>query len=173
MLAARRMIDADEWIARAERLARPDIVTRVTVPTLRAWHEWMFGRLDVAVEMIDAAARWMADHRVGAHHLAFDTLITAGWCRLSAGDLADAVRFAERASADAETLGYAWNQLQAGFLTAAPRARHRGSGPAPSTSSTTCAPSSPSRPAGRTPIGCSAWRSRRWPPAGAPSMPIT
>ncbi len=118
MLAARRMIEADEWITRAEKLPGPDIVTMVTVPTLRSWHEWMFGRLDLAVEMIDAAARWMTDHRVGAHHLAFDTLITAGWCRLSTGDLADAIRFAERASADAQTLGNAWNQLQAGFLTA-------------------------------------------------------
>ena len=117
MLGARRMVDADEWIARAERLDRPDIVTRVTVPTLRSWYEWMFGRLDVAVEIIDRAAQWMTDHRVGPHHFAFDTLITAGWCRLSTGDLADASRYAERASADAQTLGNAWNQLQAGFLT--------------------------------------------------------
>ncbi len=118
MLGARRMAEADEWIARAEDLERPDIITMVTVPTLRAWYEWMFGRLDVATDIIDGAARWMADHRVGAHHLAFDTLITAGWCRLSTGDLADANRYAERASADAQTLANAWNQLQAGFLTA-------------------------------------------------------
>jgi LuxR family maltose regulon positive regulatory protein len=118
MLGARRMTEAAEWIERAERLAGPDIVTMVTVPTLRSWYEWMFGRLDRAVEIIDDAARWMTDHRVGAHHLAFDTLITAGWCRLSIGDLPDAIRFAERAATDAHTLGTAWNQLQAGFLAA-------------------------------------------------------
>ena len=57
MLGARRMAEADEWIARAERLERPDIVTMVTVPTLRAWYEWMFGRLDVAVEHRSTARR--------------------------------------------------------------------------------------------------------------------
>ena len=78
MLAARRIRDADEWIGQAERIAGPDIVTRVSVPTLRAWREWMFGRLDISTRLIDDALDWMDDHHIGAHHLAFDTLIT-GW----------------------------------------------------------------------------------------------
>ncbi|HEX3087365.1 MAG TPA: LuxR C-terminal-related transcriptional regulator, partial [Ilumatobacteraceae bacterium] len=118
MLAARRIRDADEWIGQAERLTGPDIVTRVSVPTLRAWREWMFGRLDVSTGLIDDALAWMDDHHIGAHHLAFDTLITGGWCRLSGGDIADAERLARRARADADTLGCAWNHLQAGFLSA-------------------------------------------------------
>jgi LuxR family transcriptional regulator, maltose regulon positive regulatory protein len=117
MLGARRGDEALEWITVAERIDGPEIVRAVTVPTLRAWHEWVFGRLDVATSIIDGALRWMAEHRVGAHHFAFDTAITAGWCRLSSGDLVDASRLAERATADAEALGNAWNQLQAGFLT--------------------------------------------------------
>ena len=85
MLAARRMDEADEWIAAAARIDRPEIVTAVTAPTLRAWYEWMFGRLDVAIELVTGGLQWMAEHSVGAHHLAFDTLITGGWCHLSAG----------------------------------------------------------------------------------------
>jgi ATP/maltotriose-dependent transcriptional regulator MalT len=118
MLAARRIDDADQWIRRAEQITGPDILTSVTVPTLRAWHEWIFGRLDVATRQIDSALLWMDEHRVGAHHLAFDTLITGGWCRLSAGDLADAALLARRARDDADALGCAWNHLQAGYLSA-------------------------------------------------------
>ncbi len=118
MLAARRIRDADEWIGQAERIAGPDIVTRVSVPTLRAWREWMFGRLDISTRLIDGALDWMDDHHIGAHHLAFDTLITGGWCRLSGGDIAEAERLARRARVDADILACAWNHLQAGFLSA-------------------------------------------------------
>ncbi len=118
MLAARRIDEAGEWIAAAERIDGPEIVTAVTVPTLRAWYEWMFGRLDVACDLTGGALQWMAEHRVGAHHLGFDTLITGGWCKLSAGHVAEAARLAEQASVDADKLGNAWNQLQAGYLAA-------------------------------------------------------
>ena len=118
MLAARRIRDADEWIGQAERLAGPEIVTRVSVPTLRAWREWMFGRLDISTRLIDDALDWMDDHHIGAHHLAFDTLITGAWCRLSGGDIAEAERLTRRARVDADILDCAWNHLQAGFLSA-------------------------------------------------------
>jgi LuxR family maltose regulon positive regulatory protein len=118
MLAMRRREDADEWITAAERIPGPEIVTCVTVPTLRAWHEWMFGSLPAAVELMDGALKWMAEHRTGPHHLAFDALITGGWCRLSVGDFREATRLAERASSDAEVLGCAWNHLQVSYLTA-------------------------------------------------------
>ncbi len=118
MMAARRELDADEWIGLAERLAGPEIVTEVTVPTLRAWHEWMFGSLKSAVGQIEGALTWVEDHRLRGHPLAFDTLITGGWCRLSIGDIVGASRLAERAMVDAETIGYSWNQLQAGYLAA-------------------------------------------------------
>jgi len=88
------------------------------VPTLRAWHHWWFGSLEVAVELADGALQWMADHGTGAHHLAFDTLITGAWCQLAIGDIPRAVRLAARAAADAETLGDAWDLLQAGYLSA-------------------------------------------------------
>lgn len=118
MLAARRPSEADEWITFAEQLDEPEILTRVTVPTLRGWHEWWFGRLPNAVELLRGALQWMSEHRIGPHHLAFDALITAGWCQLAIGSLPEATRIATRAAADAEALGTAWNQLQAGYLEA-------------------------------------------------------
>ena len=118
MLAARRREDAEMWIALAERLEGPPIIAAVTVPTLRAWYEWMFGDLGQAVALIDAALGWMAEHHIGAHHHAFDTLITGAWCRLSVGNVLEATVLADRAWADADALGCAWNQLQAGYLGA-------------------------------------------------------
>ncbi len=78
----------------------------------------MFGDLGRAVALIDSALGWMAEHHIGAHHHAFDTLITGAWCRLSVGDVLEATALAERAWADADALGCAWNQLQAGYLGA-------------------------------------------------------
>lgn len=118
MMASRRQEEADEWISAAERIVGPAIVTEVTVPTLRAWHEWMFGSLARSVTLIDRALAWVEDHRIRRHPLAFDTLISAAWIRLSIGDIPNAVRIAERAMLDAEAIGYAWNQLQAGYLGA-------------------------------------------------------
>ncbi|MPY92372.1 MAG: hypothetical protein GEV08_04665 [Acidimicrobiia bacterium] len=118
MLGARRRDEAEHWTRLAQRIEAPDIVSSVTVPTLRAWQEWLFGRLDLATKLIDAAVGWMDEHDIGAHHHAFDTLITAGWCRLGAGDLDDAARLAARARGDADTLGCGWNHLQAGHLSA-------------------------------------------------------
>src|SRR6185437_9302461 len=63
LLAARRMEDADHWIRAAEQLTGPEIVTSVTVPTLRAWHEWLFGRLDTCSSLIDGALGWIDEHR--------------------------------------------------------------------------------------------------------------
>jgi DNA-binding CsgD family transcriptional regulator len=93
-------------------------VTEVTVPTLRAWHEWLFGSLRRALALVDGALAWIDEHHVKGNRLAFDTLTTAGWCRLTVGDITEAKRLAERAWAEAETIGYAWNQLQAGSLRA-------------------------------------------------------
>jgi DNA-binding CsgD family transcriptional regulator len=118
MLAARRRSDAEVWVTLAERLEGPPIIAEVTVPTLRAWYEWMYGDLVRAVALSESALGWMVEHHIGAHHLAFDTLITGAWCRLSVGDLPKATALAERAWADADTLGCAWNQLQAGYLGA-------------------------------------------------------
>ena len=118
LLGARRMDEADHWIQQAERITEPDIVTAVTVPTLRAWHEWLFGRLERCATLIDTALAWIDEHHIDAHYLAFDTFITGGWCRLSTGDLAGATRLAQRARHDADTLDCAWNRLQAGFLWA-------------------------------------------------------
>jgi ATP/maltotriose-dependent transcriptional regulator MalT len=108
LLAARRMDDADHWIRLAERITEPDMVTAVTVPTLRAWHEWLFGRLDRCATLIDVALAWIDEHHIDAHYLAFDTFITGGWCRLSTGDLAGAARLAQRARHDANALDCAW-----------------------------------------------------------------
>ena len=155
MLGARRMDEAAEWIDVAERIDGPGIVTEVAVPTLRAWYEWLFGSLHRCCELVDGALAWMAEHRVGAHHLAFDTLITGGWSRLSTGHLAEATALAERAWADAETLGYAWNQLQAGFLGPASPSSPA-TPPAPCASSTRSARPSTSTDAGRTPTASSA-----------------
>ena len=103
----------------------PEILTAVTVPTLRAWYEWIFGRLDVAVALVDPALAWLDQRDVSAHHLAFDTLITGGWCRLGAWELTAARDLADRAVHDAELLGSDWARLQAGFLGARCRARRR------------------------------------------------
>lgn len=118
LLGARRLDEARFWIAQAERLPSSGILRNVTIPTLRAWLDWAVGDLRTAERIIDAALRWMDEHDVGTHHLAFDTLITAGWIRLSRGDVAGTERLIERARRDAEVLGSAWNHLQAAFLAA-------------------------------------------------------
>lgn len=118
MLAARDLDVAESWIRAGERIDGADIVSAVTVPTLRGWHEWLVGDLQSAVSRLEAALTWMDDHHIGPHHHAFDTLISAAWCRMSAGRLADAWRLADRAHDDAEVLGAAWCRLQSGYLSA-------------------------------------------------------
>jgi len=118
LVAARRPDDAIAWIRRAERLDGPDVVVSVTVPTLRAWHDWVTGDLTGAVETVAPAVAWIDEHEADANHLCFDTLVTAGWCHLSVGDLDLAQRFSRRASTAAADLGGVWNALQAGFLDA-------------------------------------------------------
>lgn len=117
-LAARRKDAAAEWISVAQHVAGPPIVTEVTVPTLRAWYEWLFGSLRRALTLVDGALAWVDQHHVNGNRLAFDTLTTAGWCRLTTGDIGEAKWLADRAWADAETIGHAWNHLQAGSLRA-------------------------------------------------------
>ena len=117
-LAARRKEEAAEWISVAQHAAGPPIVTEVTVPTLRAWYEWLFGDLRRALTLVDGALAWVDQHHVNGNRLAFDTLTTAGWCRLTIGDITEAKWLADRAWADAETIGHAWNHLQAGSLRA-------------------------------------------------------
>ena len=118
LVAARRVDDAVAWIRRAEHLDGPDVVVSVTVPTLRAWHAWVTGDLTGAIETIVPAVAWIDEHEADANHLCFDTLVTAGWCHLSIGDLDLAQRFSRRASTAAADLGGVWNALQAGFLDA-------------------------------------------------------
>lgn len=123
IIAARTALAARDpaalgWIREAERIDGPDIVRSVTVPTLRAWYDWIHGRLDSAAARSGRAVGWMDAHHIGPHHLAFDALITAGWCRLSMGDVGPATDLAERATHDAEILDCAWTSLQAGFLAA-------------------------------------------------------
>jgi len=117
-LAARRKEDAAEWISVAQHVAGPPIVSEVTVPTLRAWYEWLFGSLRRALTLVDGALAWVDQHHVNGNRLAFDTLTTAGWCRLTTGDITEAKWLADRAWAEAETIGHAWNHLQAGGLRA-------------------------------------------------------
>lgn len=118
LVAARRPDEAVTWIRRAERLETPEVVVSVTVPTLRAWHDWITGDLRGAIETADTAMAWIDEHDADANHLCFDTLVTAGWCHLSVGDLDQAARFSRRASVAAAELGGVWNALQAGFLEA-------------------------------------------------------
>ncbi len=69
--------EADHWIRQAEQIDAPAILVSVTVPTLRAWHEWLFGRLDQATRLVEGAVAWLEARQIGAHHHAFDTSITA------------------------------------------------------------------------------------------------
>lgn len=118
MLALRREADSAFWIERARRITGPEVVTQVTVPTLRAWHEWLFGDLPTSVALSDAALAWMEEHAATPNHLTFDTLITAGWGRVGIGDLEAATRLSRAAIEHADALGYAWQRLQAGYLAA-------------------------------------------------------
>jgi LuxR family maltose regulon positive regulatory protein len=118
MLAARRRNEAETWIGRAERIDGPELVSNATVPTLRAWQGWLDGRLHTAASLSEGALAWLDEHHVGPHHFAFDTLITTGWCRLSAGDSGGAMTLAERARSDARVLACAWNELQSAYLWA-------------------------------------------------------
>lgn len=118
MLALRRERDSAFWIQRALRIDGPDVVTQVTVPALRAWHEWLFGDLHTSVAVCDAATTWIAENTPTANHLTFDALITAGWCRVAIGDLEEANQLSRSAVEHADSLGYAWQRLQAGYLAA-------------------------------------------------------
>lgn len=178
LLASRHRDEALWWLERAELLDGPEIVVRVTVPTLRAWYEWVYGRLDRAIALIDPALSWIDQRTVRAHHLAFDTLITAGWCRLSAGDLAGAAehdrgprlrRHSRRGQRPTPTCS-----VRTGPASR-PGSSARGSHCCPadrtsrSRSSTILRPRSTSPPATGTPTGCSVSRWRPWPvPAACP-----
>lgn len=118
LVAARRVNDAAAWIRAAAQIAGPDIITCVTVPTVRGWYDWLVGDLRSANARLDAALQWMDEHDIGPHHHAFDTLITGAWCQMSEGRITDAARLARRARSDAKTLGAAWFHLQAGYLSA-------------------------------------------------------
>jgi DNA-binding NarL/FixJ family response regulator len=118
MLALRRRADVEFWIGKARRIRGPEVVTAVTVPTLRAWQAWLFGDLQAAVTLSDGALAWMRQHGGSANHLTFDTLITAAWCRIGVGDLDGASELSQLATAHADDLGYAWQRLQAGYVAA-------------------------------------------------------
>jgi LuxR family maltose regulon positive regulatory protein len=118
MLALRREHDSAFWIDRARRITSPALVANVTVPTLRSWQAWLFGDLRAATSLSDDALAWMHDHVRSPNHLTFDTLITAGWCRIGIGDLDGAADLSRTAIEHAAQLEGAWQHLQAGYLAA-------------------------------------------------------
>lgn len=105
-----------DWVERVTTFDVSPMVANVTVPTLRAWSEWLDGRLDRALERSTHALHWLDAHHIDAHHWGFDTFVTAGWCHLSIGDVDEARRLARRAEIAAEAIPCAWNRLQAAFL---------------------------------------------------------
>ena len=170
MLASPRQVEAEEWIARARHIDGPEILAAVTIPTLQGWYEWLFGRLDEAVTLLDGALHWMSERHIGAHHYAFDTLISGGWCQLSIGNLAEASKLADRAAADAEILGTAWNHLQADYLNA--RIALVAADPHQTLRIIdNLRERSRWIPASHSPTGCSPSKSRRWSRLGGFTMP--
>jgi LuxR family maltose regulon positive regulatory protein len=72
----------------------------------------------VATELGERAVRWLDEYDVEAHHWAFDTYITVGWCRLSAGDLVGSRQMASRAELAPAVLPGNWNHMQLTYLLA-------------------------------------------------------
>jgi LuxR family transcriptional regulator, maltose regulon positive regulatory protein len=116
MLGLRRIEDARDWLDRAAAIDTPDIVVHVTVPALRGWLDWQLGDLRSASTEVDRALDWVDAHEIGPHHGVFEALVTGGWCRLGAGDIAGAALLSERAIAASHELDAAWNHLQSGLL---------------------------------------------------------
>ena len=75
------------------------------------------GDLHTARELSEQSIAWMEEHHVDAHHWGFDCYITAGWCRLSSGDLDGAALLAAKSREVADAIPCIWNQLQAAFLS--------------------------------------------------------
>ena len=134
MLGARRMAEADEWIALAERpRAARHHHDGHRADAARAGTSGCSAVSGVAVDIIDWRAHDGWPITASAPTTSRSTrLITAGWCRLSTGDLADANRSPNGRRPMPRRLANAWNQLQAGLPRRAPGRRHRRSGPLPS-----------------------------------------
>lgn len=116
-LIAARHPEARDWVDRIESFDGPPIVTHVTIPALRAWQTWVEGDLDEATRLSESIIGWLEEHQIDVHHWAIDSLITAGWCRLSRGDLAGADEIAQRAELVATFIPCTWNRAQASYLT--------------------------------------------------------
>lgn len=116
-LIAARHPSAGDWVDRIGSFTGPPIVTNVTIPALRAWQLWVDGDLPEAERLSEAVIAWLEDHHVDVHHWAIDSLITAGWCRLSRGDLTEAADLARRAELVASFIPCTWNRAQAAYLS--------------------------------------------------------
>ncbi|HSJ91712.1 MAG TPA: LuxR C-terminal-related transcriptional regulator [Ilumatobacter sp.] len=115
-LIAARHPSARDWVERVATFEGPPIVADVTIPALRAWNAWLEGDLDLATQLSERAVAWLDEHHVDAHHWAIDALITAGWCRLTRGDVAGTRHLTERAEAVASAIPCRWNRAQAAYL---------------------------------------------------------
>jgi DNA-binding CsgD family transcriptional regulator len=107
-----------EWIDRIAVVDDGGIISNATVPTLVAWRAWVSGDLQAGAASSERSIDWIEQHHIGPHHWGFDSYITAGWCRLSGGDVDGARELADEAVAIAEAIPLAWNQLQSAYLSA-------------------------------------------------------
>jgi LuxR family maltose regulon positive regulatory protein len=103
---------------RARAGATPETVLHVTLPALHAWLDLSTGRVERAKDRIDSALTYAGNADLGAHHGAFDLLVSAAWTYLVLGELHQAGELASAASTMAESLRFDWNRVRAGVVMA-------------------------------------------------------
>jgi LuxR family maltose regulon positive regulatory protein len=124
-LARRRLGDARRWLERAAGSSEPAVAR--SVPALTAWLAFETGDLGRARAIADDACEH-SDRRTSRPDIGqFDAVVTAGRCRLAAGDLMGAQDFADLAASQAYHLGWAW--LRARALVFAAEVSLLGNGP--------------------------------------------
>ncbi len=96
----------------------PTNVLNVTVPALEAWLELERGDLASATRLVDPAHRWAVDADVPLHHGVLEAIVVLGWCHVGGGELALAAEVAALATEYAESLGFPWDVVRAGVLSA-------------------------------------------------------
>ena len=117
-LVQRDVPAARVWVERARLIAAPPVMVEVGVPGLEAWLDMLVGRVESARQRITAALAWADQRGLRPHHSVFDAFVTAAWIAYRAGDIAKASELASKAMADAELLGYDWNLVRAGVISA-------------------------------------------------------
>ena len=117
-LARGDLDEARRWLVRAKSLDAPPIVATVTVPALEAWFELLSGRLAHAIELAEAACAAAEHAATRPHHDVFDAVVVAARAQFAAGDLGNAHELAALACVDATDLGYDWNRVRAGLVSA-------------------------------------------------------